>query len=377
MSHCLRIRRLHARRSTSAIVAPPWYDRVGQSHPARSITSGLCPAGLAAGGGGPRPHAILRGHEASEQPDGGGSTRSSLFLAVLAVMVVDPGRRGRGHHHHDPAHRRQSQTTSFTVTRQGSGRLHALRRPAIESPSAIVINRTTGKVLYEHNANERRPMASTTKIMTAILVLEKMDLATTVTVSAKAATDHRTDSLAQGGRRAHRRAAAVRLAAAERQLGGRGAGRGVLGQRRGFRDEMNKKAAELGMEGHALSSIPNGLDKSGHYSTAADMATLARYAMQNEKFREIVSHRGIHACRCRAATSRWSVENTNQLLGKVRLGDRHQDRAHAQGRAVLRGFGHEGRRHRSSASCWANPCPTCASARARRLWSTVSLSTGT
>ena len=61
------------------------------------------------------------------------------------------------------------------MTRRGPGRLRDTP-PTIESPAAIVINQDTGKVLYERNADEQRPMASTTKIMTAILVLEKMDL---------------------------------------------------------------------------------------------------------------------------------------------------------------------------------------------------------
>ena len=51
---------------------------------------------------------------------------------------------------------------------------------------------------------------------------------------------------------------------------------------------MNEKAAELGMDDTHFVN-PNGLDADGHYSTAADMALVARYAMKNEKFRELVS----------------------------------------------------------------------------------------
>lgn len=186
--------------------------------------------------------------------------------------------------------------------------------PAIKSPSAIVINMTTGRVVYEHNAYKVRPMASTTKIMTGILILERMSLDDTVVVSANAAkTIEPVPFLKEGDvftveqllyalllRSAN--SSAVALAEA------------CSGSVQAFAVEMNKKAAELGMKDTNFVN-PNGLDTKGHQSTAADMAVVARYAMQNEKFREIVSTEkyllplpGRKPITC---------ENTNKLLSKV------------------------------------------------------------
>jgi D-alanyl-D-alanine carboxypeptidase (penicillin-binding protein 5/6) len=133
-------------------------------------------------------------------------------------------------------------------------------------------------------------MASTTKIMTAVLVLEKLDLQQEVTVSPSAAATYEPKSWVREGdvltvdellyalllRSAN--AAAVALAQT------------CSGTVAAFVEEMNTKAAELGMTATHFEN-PHGLDEDGHYSTAADMAILGRYAMQDERFREYVSTR--------------------------------------------------------------------------------------
>ena len=110
-----------------------------------------------------------------------------------------------------------------------------------------------------------------------------------------------------------------------------------------FAEEMNKKAAELGMDDTHFVN-PNGLDTNGHQSTAADMAVLARYAMQNAKFRDDRGHQGVHAAAAGPLVAR--VREHQPASRQVRLGDRHQDRSHPEGRAVLRGLRHERRRQR-------------------------------
>jgi len=180
-----------------------------------------------------------------------------------------------------------SQTESFEVSAsdiEGFGGV----APTIKSPAAIVESMDTGKVLYERNAHKRRPMASTTKIMTAILVLESgVDLSAPVTVSAKAATTWEPSVWVRTGdvltveqllyALLLRSANGAAVALAQNDAGSVAA----------FVDEMNKKAGELGMnDTHFVTT--NGLDANGHYSTAADMALLGRYAMKNEKFRELV-----------------------------------------------------------------------------------------
>jgi D-alanyl-D-alanine carboxypeptidase (penicillin-binding protein 5/6) len=236
-----------------------------------------------------------------------------LLVAALAVVVSTLTSVAQGTTATTTLPPTDPQQGIFTVKGTDFGDFSA-EAPTIKSPSAIVINMTTGKVLYEHNARKVRPMASTTKIMTGILILEKMKLDDTVVVSANAAkTVEPVSFLKQGDvftveqllyalllRSAN--SSAVALAEA------------CSGSVEAFVEEMNRKAAELGMEDTHFVN-PNGLDTKGHQSTAADMAIVARYAMQNEKFREIVSTEeyvlplpGRKPITC---------ENTNKLLGEV------------------------------------------------------------
>jgi serine-type D-Ala-D-Ala carboxypeptidase (penicillin-binding protein 5/6) len=184
-----------------------------------------------------------------------------------------------------PANASQTETFEIRGSDLGGGGGTA---PTIESPSAIVESMDTGKVLYERKAHTRRPMASTTKIMTAILVLESgVDLSAPVTVSAKAATTWEPSVWVRAGdvltveqllyALLLRSANGAAVALAQNDAGSVSA----------FVDKMNQKAKELGMnDTHFVTT--NGLDADGHYSTAADMALLGRYAMKNEKFRDLV-----------------------------------------------------------------------------------------
>jgi D-alanyl-D-alanine carboxypeptidase (penicillin-binding protein 5/6) len=237
-----------------------------------------------------------------------------LFVFVVAVMVwalVGPA-QGAGTTTTLPVE--STQESSFTVSAQDLGRF-AVEPPTIKSPSAIVINMTTGKVLYEHNADVQRPMASTTKIMTGILILERMDLGAEVVVSAAAAATSETvpwlkkgdvltvEKLLYALLVRSSNSAAVALAEA------------CSGSLEAFVAEMNKKGDELGMDDTNFVH-PSGLDRSGHHSTAADMAVLARYAMQNAKFREIVSTEE-YKITVPGRDVSIVCESTNKLLGAV------------------------------------------------------------
>ena len=203
--------------------------------------------------------------------------------------------------------------SSFTVSAQELGDFSA-EAPAITSPSAVVVNMTTGRVLFEKNASKQRPMASTTKIMTCVLILEQMELDTKVEVSAEAAGTSETvpwlregdiltvDDLLHALMVRSSNPAAVALAEA------------CSGSLEAFVDAMNTKAKELGL--HDTHFVhPSGLDRDGHLSTAADMAELARYAMLDEKFRELVSTKK-YVIRL-PGRDPVVCENTNKLLGEV------------------------------------------------------------
>ncbi len=184
--------------------------------------------------------------------------------------------------------------------------------PKLVSPSAIVETMDTGKVLYERKAYTQRAMASTTKIMTAILVIESgVDLDSTVKVSSKAATTWEVSKWVSAGDKVTvrqllyalllRSANGAAVALAENDAGSVSA----------FIDKMNAKAEELGMEDTHFVT-PNGLDAKDHYSTAADMALVARYAMKNDTFRAFVDTKQ-YTLEI-AGHSALTLKNTNKLL---------------------------------------------------------------
>lgn len=187
--------------------------------------------------------------------------------------------------------------------------------PEITAQAAIIVEASTGRVVWEKNADTKTYPASMTKMMTGILALEQMNLRSDIVMSREAAYTEssplgvlpgeriRTDELLNGMLLESDNGAAVAL------------GEAMAGSVTAFAGVMNGKAAELGMaDTHFVN--PNGLTAAGHYSTARDMAKLARYAMQNDQFREIV--------RQEQRTIRWEspknkyfqAHNTNKLLGK-------------------------------------------------------------
>ena len=154
--------------------------------------------------------------------------------------------------------------------------------------AAIVVHPETGTVLYEKNADARLGIASTTKILTALVVLEHCALDEPVEILPeytavegssmylRAGETYTVEELLYGMMLVSGNDAAVALACH------------TAGSVQAFADMMNDKARALGMTGSAFQN-PNGLDAEGHYSTARDMAKLACAAMENETFRTIVS----------------------------------------------------------------------------------------
>ncbi len=153
--------------------------------------------------------------------------------------------------------------------------------------SAILVEQSSGRVFYEENADDRRLIASITKIMTALVALEHGDLSQVYTV-----TD---EDMAEGSSMYLKPGDQLTL---EELLYGLMLSSGndaalavahcVSGDLADFIALMNDTAQELGMENSHFSN-PNGLDAEDHYSTARDMARLTCRAMENEDFRRIVS----------------------------------------------------------------------------------------
>jgi D-alanyl-D-alanine carboxypeptidase (penicillin-binding protein 5/6) len=167
--------------------------------------------------------------------------------------------------------------------------------PTLTSPSAIVMNLDTGVVLYHKNERAQLAMASTTKIMTAVIVLESMGLNTQITMSPEALQAPELEVWAKAGDVSTVEQLLYSLMVPSHNQAALALAGAYPGGMTAFVARMNTKARELGMTG-TLYANPSGLDAPGrHYSTAADLATLARYAMTNEKvgptFRKLVQTR--------------------------------------------------------------------------------------
>lgn len=158
----------------------------------------------------------------------------------------------------------------------------------VSAESAVLMDAETGRIIYEKNAEQKLPMASTTKIITAITAIKYGNLSDVVTVSHNAATTEGSSVWLSEGEKL----TLYDLLYAMMLESGNDASVAVAehigGNVESFAELMNKVCVEAG----AFSTnciTPSGLDDELHYTTAKDMARIAKYAAENEVFREIVS----------------------------------------------------------------------------------------
>lgn len=188
-----------------------------------------------------------------------------------------------------------------------------IKEPDVNSRACVVIDRKTNSVLFGKNENTKKKMASTTKIMTATIIIEKCNLTDTIEISKKAA--------GTGGSRLGLKTgdkitvldllyglmlrsgndAAVALAEY--------AGEDI----NGFAELMNAKALELGLTNTHFET-PHGLDSNEHYTTAYELALLSNYALNNPTFAKIV---GTKNYTITINSSPKDLSNTNELLGNM------------------------------------------------------------
>ncbi|MCI7612510.1 MAG: D-alanyl-D-alanine carboxypeptidase [Selenomonadaceae bacterium] len=183
--------------------------------------------------------------------------------------------------------------------------------PAVTAESAIIVDLQTGGIIYGKNVDARQYPASTTKVMTAVLALEKGDNGSTVVVSPYAAWVECTGLWAGN---AMREFDMIELMLLESDNGAATAlGEAIGGSESAFAAMMNDKARELGMNNTRFANC-NGMPDEGHYSTARDIAKVSAYAMQNELFRRIVASEKIIMPDWQNPGAFYEAENTNKLL---------------------------------------------------------------
>ncbi|KAA5806739.1 D-alanyl-D-alanine carboxypeptidase [Thermoanaerobacterium thermosaccharolyticum] len=160
--------------------------------------------------------------------------------------------------------------------------------PQIVGPTAVLMDFTTGQVLYDKNMHQKMYPASTTKILTAIIAIEKGKLNDVVTVNDDVKNiDGNSIYLVPGEKLALEQLLYAMLLESSNDAAIAVADH-IGGNVQAFADMMNKKAKEIGANGSHFVN-PNGLPNNNHYSTPYDMALIARYAMGNATFRKIVS----------------------------------------------------------------------------------------
>lgn len=166
------------------------------------------------------------------------------------------------------------------------------RAQEIESSAraAALIERETGRVLFTHNAEECLPMASTTKVMTALLALEEGNLDDVVTVSRNAYGVPGTSIYLNLGEKAILRDLLYGLMLASGNDAAVAIAEHIGGDVEHFCRRMTERAAELGCTG-TMFATPHGLPADNHHTTALDLANIAREAMSHDLFRSIVSTR--------------------------------------------------------------------------------------
>ena len=187
--------------------------------------------------------------------------------------------------------------------------------PQISSEAAILIDANTCTVLFEKNSNTKMYPASTTKILTAIIAIEKCDLSDVVTVHNSAIktipSGYSSAYLSEGEQITVSDLLKVFLVHSANDAGNVLAEH-ISGSVENFSDIMNEKLKEIGCENsHFLN--PSGIHNDEHYTTAFDLAKIATYCMKNSTFRSIVSMKNCTIDKTNKSDIR-QYKNTNDLI---------------------------------------------------------------
>lgn len=183
--------------------------------------------------------------------------------------------------------------------------------PKTNSRRYIVYDRISKSMIIGKNEDVKSAMASTTKIMTSIVILEKADLGEMVTVSAKAGGTGGSRLGLKRGDKASVRDLLYGLMLRSGNDAAVALAEHVGGSVKEFAELMNEKASELGLTNTHFVT-PHGLDDANHYTTALELAKLTDYAMNNETFSKIVGTKSITIY---INNQPRQINNTNELLG--------------------------------------------------------------
>lgn len=184
---------------------------------------------------------------------------------------------------------------------------------AISAQKAILMDATTGQVLFEKDADSRSLVASTTKIMTGLIICEQCNVLDRMRIPKEAVGVEGSSMYLKEGEVLSLQELLYGLMLSSGNDAAVALAIYCGGTVEGFAELMNDKARQLGMTGTHFVN-PNGLDSPGHYSTARDLGILAAYAMKNPVFARTVSIKTV-------TIGNRSLRNHNKLLWRVEGAD--------------------------------------------------------
>ncbi len=212
-----------------------------------------------------------------------------------------------------------------------------VKAEAISAQRAYVLDSVSGRVLYEKNANERSLIASTTKIMTALIVCEQCNVLDRMRIPKEAVGIEGSSMYLQEGEILTLQELLYGLMLSSGNDAAVALAIYCGGTVEGFAELMNDKARNLGLSGTHFEN-PNGLDSPGHYSTARDLGILAAYAMENPIFAKTVSAKSLKI-------GERYLTNHNKLLWRVEGADGVKTGyTRAAGRILVSSAARQGRR---------------------------------
>lgn len=208
---------------------------------------------------------------------------------------------------------------------------------ALSAQKAILYDAQTGRVLYEKNADSRSLIASTTKIMTALVVCEHCNVLDRMKIPKEAVGIEGSSMYLKEGEVLTLQELLYGLMLRSGNDAAVALAIYCGGTVEGFAGMMNDKARQLGLQGSHFEN-PHGLDSPGHYSTARDLAILSAYAMKNPVFYQTVSTKSVRV-------GERSLQNHNKLLWRVDGADGIKTGfTKAAGRILVSSATREGRR---------------------------------
>ena len=212
--------------------------------------------------------------------------------------------------------------------------------PATSGDAVLVVDARTGDAMHAANAGSPRPIASATKLMTALLTLERAQLDDVFPAAQYAASPVESKINLMPGERMTVRDLSTALLLESANDAAVTLAEGVAGSREAFVREMNRRAVELGLSDTSYAN-PIGFDDPDNHSSARDLARLARRLLANREFARIVD---LPMATLESGARPRTIDNRNAARAALPVRHRREDRAHARRRVRARRGGHRRRR---------------------------------